>query len=142
MKWLPILLLLAVAACAPDVDPNAPVEEPPAHPDPEIVETYDDGPDVIPEEIDPAEVEQMPTEALAPVENSNEKRLVTLLGVSGSADKCLIKVGDEQGWVDEGMTRKINGVTIHVFDAILIHGFDADACEAYIGGDTITLRSR
>jgi len=66
---------------------------------------------------------------------------IVLQDVNEDEDKCGILVDDTLAWVDRGQTKTVNGVSLGVTDAIVVHsaGKDTDVCEVNLGAEEIVL---
>lgn len=67
---------------------------------------------------------------------------VSLVGVNSLGDTCGIRVNDKTYWIEEGSVERVNGLTIRVFEAFILHSNpDRGACELMIGGSLMELTS-
>lgn len=75
------------------------------------------------------------TDSVHAVANVKNKLTIELVGVNYKENKCGIRVNDKVIWIDEGDREFVEGISIRVFDAFLIHkNYNAGVCEVMIGG--------
>ena len=67
---------------------------------------------------------------------------VALVGVNSLGDTCGIRVNEQTYWIEEGSVKRVDGLTIRVFEAFKLNSNpNAGACELMIGGTLLELTS-
>jgi len=112
MKWIFLVALLFLAACTTEIrtEEQATIEEKP-------IIVLNGAPESEEVEIQAPILNKPDVEKMM----NGTRRFIEVVGITEDGDKCLIRVGDTTAFIEEGQTKEINGVRIHVLDILLLH---------------------